>query len=96
MAVFRALLFQPISLVVHEISKAAGFSIKSVPQEREVRVGQMCELQLSRETGCLLQHQGKDESTRVIVCAIAFHEVRHVEDRMLKNPGIIGHSKQVV
>jgi hypothetical protein len=85
-----------MSLVAHEISKATGFLIKGVPQEREVNAGQVFELLLSRETRCLFQQQGEDEGTRVIVCAVAFREVWHVKDRMLKNAGVVGHSKQVV
>src|ERR1700683_4627523 len=96
MAVFRTLRFRPMSLVTQEISKAKGFLIKSIPQEGKVNVGQVFELGPRHNTSCLLKKQVKDERKRVIFCVIAVGEVWHIEDRMLENSRVVGHSNQVI
>src|SRR5271166_5835576 len=55
MAVLRTLVFQPLPLMTHEISKTTTFLIKSVPQEREVNARQTLELLLRDMTCRFLQ-----------------------------------------
>ena len=82
--------------MAHKVPKTAGFLVKSVPQECEVNARQVFELVLGHPTRRFLQQQGQDISTRVVIRAVAFGKVRDVEDRVLENAGVIGHSKQVI
>ena len=84
------------ALMTHEIAEATSFLIESVPQKREVDARQTLELLLRDLTRRFLQQQGEDEGARVVVRAVAFVEIRHVEDRVLKNAGVIAHPKQVI
>src|SRR3989337_3196702 len=90
-AVIRAHVLQPITLIIHEISKAFVLSIEGKAEECEIagrKIHALTVIQFSQENT-------DQEGTRVVVGSVSVRIVRHGEVSMLQNASLIRHRPQV-
>jgi len=91
-AVFAAGIFQPLSSVAHEVATASAVVIQGRREEGEIAGGQRAEFLRRRLSSRFIEQVAKDEGVRVVIRAVAFVEVRHIEYRVLEDTGAIAHA----
>src|SRR5437762_11845977 len=94
--VLRTNPFQPFPAMTHEIPKSFRFLIECIPQERKISAGQAFNVPLRHTTGHLRKQQSQDKGACIVIGAIPFPIIRHVENSMLENSRVIGHPKEVI
>ena len=96
MAVFAAGIFQPLPSVAHEIAEAPTAVIQGRREEREIAGSQFAESHRRRLVAEFIEQVAEDVGACVIIGAVTFVEVGHIEDRVLKDSGAIAHAHDMI
>src|SRR6266699_1459454 len=96
MTVVAARLLQPVTSITHKVAEATKLGIECIPEKSQVSCGQFVEVFRRGIATKLVKELAKDEGPRVVVCAVAFAEVRHIKNRVLQDAGFVSHSHEVI
>ena len=96
MAIVGTNLFQPAAIVAHEIPESPRIRVECEPQKRQVTLGVVLAPSFAQiRRGCF--HQcGHNQRARVVICCVALAWVRHAEDCVLQDAGIVRHARQMM
>src|SRR6184192_4275012 len=94
--VLRTDLFQPFPAMTHKIPKALRFLIECIPQERKIKAGQAFNVAVRHATGHLRKQQSQDKGACIVIGAMPFPVIWHIENSVLENSGVLGHPKKVI
>ena len=95
MAVFRAHVFEPSSVVSEKISEPSDIRTECEPQESQVAMSKFRILRPALISRSLIQNVRHNQRARIIVSGVALARVWQGKDGVLQYPGIIGHVQQV-
>src|ERR1700678_1863107 len=95
MAVIRANLFPPSTVIVQKISEPPRMSVKTQPQESQVTMREAWILPVECMVRVFMQKSRYDERPRVVIGRITFACIGHGEDCMLQNARIICQPRQM-
>src|SRR4029434_8203874 len=91
-AVVGTALFQPVALVVHEITKTSSRSVEGIPDKGEITRRQFEGLFVAE----FLQESAHRQSARIVVYGVALAIIGHRENGVLKHARIVRHAAQVI
>jgi len=92
-AVVAADVFQPLAVVAHEVAELAQPVVERVRQEREVALGQSLGANVAH---LLVEREGGDERTGVVVGAVAVPAIGHREQCVLQHASVVGQPLEVI
>ena len=95
-AVLAAGVLQPLPAVAHEIAEMAGLVVQRRREKCEVAGREPVQIFQRRIAAGLIEQIAEDEGARIVVRAVAFVKIRHVENRVLKNPRAVRHADDLV
>ena len=87
--ILRASVFEPFTLVGHEVTKPASVRIEGIVQEAQVDSRQICQRRIhSIQVVC---PDRNNQGTRVVIDAISVAAVGYRELGMLEDAGVVCH-----
>src|SRR5205085_11959584 len=86
----------PYPPMTHRIPKALRLLIECIPYVRMISAGQAFNVSLRHTAGHLRKELSQNKGPCIVSGAIPFSVIRHVENSVLENSGVIGHPKKVI
>src|SRR5271169_4351427 len=93
MTILGSLLVQPMAIEAHVVMKSSARRVEGVMQKSSAGAGQAP--LLLRIVGQLPDQHRQNKGPGIVIGAVAFAEIRHAENGMLKDAGGVRHARKV-